>query len=433
MKSLAKAAFAALAICAGLASAADPVAPGKYVITAREDAVLQARKGGPGPASGSYTGLPLLRDMDFRIRNDALDPDNMRYTLRLEPRGLGEGRAARLYNATEVRRSKDRDKLLFNRALLDRYLIAVDCLMWASLHRLNGELIAVLEDRIRVLEKMKDTEDFNISDLIEAEADLTKLRAQDLDVEKEQGVLEQRIAMQMGLADPTAFGGLDVSGLVSVDSIVAEVEKGLYVLDTGHVYLDYLKRNLDLAETRYKLEVAQGRQYLNHLSFSYDVGERIEEMNRRDDGKNYDLARAYAFEVGFRLPFLTDGRQDINRRKEDLLSEREDYAQQRREMEDIMRKDLRDIRSLVIQHRYLKAREGQVDGESSLKKYLQMAGADPLAMLSIKAANLRNRLKQEEVRFGIILNWIKVLDAAGQLSEEPLRNYLAAGAPELPR
>ena len=218
-----------------------------------------------------------------------------------------------------------------------------------------------------------------------------------------------------------------------MDSIVAEVDKGAFVLDTGHVYLQYLKQNLALAESRYRMEKAQGRQYFSFLEFSYDVGERLNEMQRRDDGKNYDLARAYGLEVGFRLPNLTDGKQDLNRFKEDLLSEKEDYAQRRRELEDIMRKDLLDIRSLVIQHRYLTARESQVDAESSLKKYLQMAGVDPLALLAIKAGNLKNRSKLEEVRYGIIQNWIKVLDAAGRLSSEPLRNYLAAGAPELPR
>ena len=82
------------------------------------------------------------------------------------------------------------------------------------------------------------------------------------------------------------------------------------------------------------------------------------------------------------------------------------------------------------QYRYLRARETQVDAQASLKKYMQMTGVDPLALLTIKAGELKNRIKIEEVRYGILRNWIKVLDASGRLAREPYRNYLAAGSPE---
>jgi hypothetical protein len=80
----------------------------------------------------------------------------------------------------------------------------------------------------------------------------------------------------------------------------------------------------------------------------------------------------------------------------------------------------------VEQYRYLKARENEVDAQASLKKYLQMSGVDPLSLLDIKAAELRNRIKIQEVKYGILRNWIRVLDASGRLSREPLRNWLAA-------
>lgn len=430
MLAAALAALAALGAARAARAEGSPVAA--YLLTARKDAMVEARKGGAGPASGTYMGLPFIKDMELRVRNEAWDPSYMRYTLRLRPRGFGEGRASKSLNQAELMRSRQRDLLLLDRALLTRYLFAVDCLMYTSLHRLNEELIAVLEDKIRVLEKLKSTEDFDLADLIDAESDLTKLKSQDLEMQKELGGLQQQIGLQLagGKAgsDP-GFSFFDTTGLVSPDSIIAEVEKGIYVLDTNHVYLRYLKQNLALAESRYQLEKAQGREYLSFLSFGYDMGERNDELERRSEDKDYDLNKAYSVEVGFRLPFLTDGSLDLNHRKEDLLSEREDYAERRQELEDVMRKDLKDIRSLVVQYRYLRGRENEVDGQASLKKYMQMSGVDPLALLAIKAANLKNRLKLEEVRYGIIRNWIKVLDAAGQLSREPLRNHLAAGSP----
>jgi outer membrane protein TolC len=197
-------------------------------------------------------------------------------------------------------------------------------------------------------------------------------------------------------------------------------------MDTGHVYLDYLKQGLALAEGRYAMEKAAGNRYLSFVSVSYDVGERLDEMRRRDDGKDYDLANAYILEAGFRLPFMTEGNAEINRRRAQLRDEKEDYRQSRAELEQSMRKDIKDIAVLVEQYRYLKARENEVDAQASLKKYLQMSGVDPLSLLSIKAAELRNRIKIQEVKYGILRNWIRVLDASGRLSREPLRNWLAA-------
>ena len=410
---------------------AAPVRLDRYLLTAQSDAVLLSRRADGDLAFGSYPGLPLIRDLEFRVRNDALDPANMRYTLRVEPRGFGEGPAARRYGEVEVRRSRQRDKVLRNRALLERYLVAVDILMWRSIHSLNQELFSVLEDRIRVLDKLKATQDFDLADLVEAEADLTKLRAQDLDVQREQGVLEQQAVLHLGWADDAAFPGFDVDGLAAAEDIIAEVEQGGYGLDTGHVYLEFLRQGLAMAESRYRMEQAEGRQYLSHLSFSYDVGQRLDELDRRRDEKDYDLDRAYILEAGFRLPFLTTGNQELNRRKEQLLAEKEDYRQRRKEMEEIMRKDILDIRALVIQYRYLRARETEVDAQASIKKYLQMTGVNPMVLLSIKAGDLRNRIKIEEVRYGIMRNWIKVLDASGRLSREPYRNWLAAGRPEM--
>jgi hypothetical protein len=406
---------------------ADPAPMSRYLATARMEASLRARTGDRALEFTKWPGLPYVRDMEFRLRNDALDPDNLRYTLRIDPLGFGEWSASRRANRAEVARSQLRDRLLLNRALADRYLLAVDYRLGLDVRGLNAELFAVLKDRITVLEKRKATTDFDLADLIEAESELTKVRSQDLDTRRDLAVLEQRAAFQLsGGASDSGFAGLDTAGWVDVETVIAEVERNGPAMDTGHVYLEYLKQGLALAEGRYAMEKAAGNRYLSFLSVSYDVGERLDEMRRRDDGKDYDLANAYILEAGFRLPFMTEGNAEINRRRAQLRDEKEDYRQSRAELEQSMRKDIKDIAVLVEQYRYLKARENEVDAQASLKKYLQMSGVDPLSLLSIKAAELRNRIKIQEVKYGILRNWIRVLDASGRLSREPLRNWLAA-------
>ena len=38
---------------------------------------------------GSYDGIPMIEDMELRLRNEAFDINRLRYTLRIQPRGFG--------------------------------------------------------------------------------------------------------------------------------------------------------------------------------------------------------------------------------------------------------------------------------------------------------------------------------------------------------
>jgi hypothetical protein len=395
-----------------------------YLRTAKADGVLKARQPDREFETGRYSGIPFIRDLELSVRNDGFDWAGQRYTLKVEPRGFGEGRASARFDDAQVRQSEKRNRLLLNRALVDRYFLVIDLLMKQEMKRLNSEMISVSLDRIKVLESRKNGEDFDLSNLIDAELDLTKLRTADNDLGKEISVLQHRIGSALGAVP---FSGFDTLGMVSLDAIITLVEKGGFAVDTGHVYLQYLKLGLTVAENRYRLEKAESRQYLSSLSFGYDVGERTEEAERRRSGKDYDLGRAYILEASFRIPNLTTSSRELNRRKLDFLSEKEDYEQNKRELADIMEKDIEDILFLVSQYRYLTARESEVDAQSSLKKYLQLTGVDPLVLLSIKNGQLKNAFKLQEVKYGIILNYIKVMDATGRLGQAPLRNFLSAG------
>ncbi|MEO7955820.1 MAG: hypothetical protein ABIW76_03945, partial [Fibrobacteria bacterium] len=341
---------------------------------------------------------------------------------RVEPRGFGESGASRRFNGALMKQSGQRNRMLLNRALVDRYFTVIDLLTKKERQRLYQEMISVTEDRILVLDKRKTAENFNFNSLIEAEIDLSKLKSRNLDAMKEIKILEDRI----GAFLKGPFASFDTADFISVDSIIPLAQKGLFVLDTNHVYLDYLELGLDLAESRYRMEKAKSRRFLSYLEFSYDVGDRLEEQARRDLGRDYALGKAYIFEAGFRLPGLTDGNLDLNRRKQELLAEKEDFIQKKRELRNVMEKDIQDIFSLIEQYRYLKTRETEVDAKASLKRYLQLSGADPLVLLSLKASNLRNSIELEEVKSGLLFNYIKVMDATGQISRAPIRNLLSA-------
>jgi hypothetical protein len=398
------------------------VSIGDYLATSLQDARLQSRQAGDEYRFGSSGGIPWIRDIEFKIRNEAFDVARQRYTLDFLTKGFGEEAATKQYADAQIRQSSQREKVLLNRALLDRYQVVLELQLRKTADSLYSSMIAVYEDRIRVLDGRKFSEDFDLNQLVEAESELTKLRTQYIDAKKDMEVLELRIASHFPAGH---YSGLSVDDMVDIETVISEVEKSAYQVDSNHVYLTYLDQGLKLAEARFHLEQSESRQFLKSLSFAYDMGERLDEVERRKDGKSYDLSKAYILEATFKIPGLSSKNVELNRRKRDFLAEKEDVDESRRELYETMDKDIRDIKALVTQYRYLMARDTEVDAQASLKKYLQMPGVDPLILLSIKSGSLKNSLKIQEVKFGILQNYIRVMDATGRLSQNPWKNFLS--------
>lgn len=417
-----KSAFTCLTAILPLAVNAQVTAIKNFLLTAQKDYAVVAQQGNASVLKSSSFSLPLLNDIQFDIRNRAYQFDKQRYTLQVEPRGFGETRASKNYYTSQVGLAEKEIQLCLNDALKLRYTYIIDLLERQAMQRAYGEMTAVYEDRIKVLEKTTYSSDFDLSAIITAEEELTKLKAQDIEEQKEILVLKREIARYL---NDTAFTEFDTAGLIAVETIGERVAQVPQEIDTNNVYLNTYRNRFETAEKRYRLEMAQSRRYITSLSFSYDHGSMLDELERRKDDKDFDLNNAYILQIGFRIPYLTTDKREIGRRNVDFLSNRESYEQLKRDLAYRMSKDRDDIQALITQYRYLKARENEVDAQASLKKYLQMSGVDPLMLLSIKEVILKNALKKEKTRFAIIRNYLRVLDVTGQLSQSPLRNHLS--------
>ena len=175
------------------------------------------------------------------------------------------------------------------------------------------------------------------------------------------------------------------------------------------------------------MEKAQSHKFFDALSFLYDNGDRVDEYNRKYQGKDYNLNKAFAVELSFRIPNLTLASHQLNKYKADLLSEAENYEQIKDELGEKVRKDLADLNQLIAQYRYLSARINEVDAEASLKKFLQIEGIDPLVLLDIKENILKTQIDMTWIKHGILRNYLYVIDNAGLLQpgryQLPLRKH----------
>ena len=402
----------------------------RFILSSTVDSQLIAQKThAPVVRKHSFT-MPLISDAEIRLRKgdyfNTLPEDvaGLRYTLRLKPRGAGETRALKSFqNAQEVY-EEQRTGTTFNEQVIRRYLMVIDLLEQKMVEQSYEDLVTLYEDRIKVMDQLKNSTDFDLNDLIKAEKDLSKVMVDQIEEEQEVTVMCDEIGTMIG---DSSFDGFGDSGLVQVSGIKAHIDSTEFVLDESNLTLQYLKSRFELAECRYRLEMAENRNIVSFFEFSYDHPNMVKELDKKErNDKLGDLRNAFNFEVGIKIPGVSADRQNIARRQIQFLKDREEYQQLRRELQAKMKKDESDIRALIREYEFLTARETEVDAEASLKKYMQMSGVDPLVLLSIKESLIKNGVEKASIYFSILRNFIYVLDVTGQLSHKPLRNFLSA-------
>jgi hypothetical protein len=404
-------------------SAAEGITVKKLLATATTTRAVSMQRDQASALKNTWAGLPLIQDFEARVRNDAFLQEQFQFNFRVTPNGLGEGFAQRRLYRSEKNLVEQNVQVQIHNALLDRYSAMVEFLSSQTLSSIYAELETVLEDRVKVLQKSTYTTDFDLQNVIQAENDLTKAKD-----DYTQAVVTQRTYLWKirQLLSDTGFVGFDTSGIVTVEAISERVRNSSIGSDSENVHLNNLRLKALVSESEFKVEKAKTRRYISQLSFTYDYGAYMDEIDKKLRYKGYDLNARYGVQVGVKLPFLSFDGRDAALRKARSIGDKADYAVTKQELIYKIERDIKDIEALITNYRFLMARQTEVNAQGSLQKYLKMSGVDPLMALSIKQGLLQNQLRIEKVRSDIFRNYIQILDETGQLSRLPLINYLSA-------
>ena len=410
--------------CTGFAAAAPKSLLGRFLASSLDDSLILARQGHVELLKKTPSSIPLIGDAEFRVKNRAFDFSAQRYTLKLSPRGFGETKALRDYKRAQINYEETLSRYDLNELLLKRYVFFIDILERKSLSNGYRELIPVYEDRIKVMEQLKASTDFDLTVLISTEKDLAKMISENIEEMQEVTTANRYIWAILG---DTLAGGIDTAGLISVAAVNKIIENMTFSLDETNIYLKNVKSEFDFSEKRYNVELARNRNIISFFDFSFDFGAYNDETMRYREGKSYDQNLAYVMDIGIKLPFISGSREDIVRRKIDFLNDKEESIRLHNELIAKLHKDQADMQAYVERYALLTARETETDAAASLKKYQQLSGANPLVLLEIKEDLIKNRMEKEKIHFSILRNFIYLLDGTGQLIREPVVNFLSAG------
>ncbi len=181
----------AFALLTGTVNGASPTTMARFILSSTADSQLIAqRTHAPTVRKYSFT-MPVIADAEFRLRKgdyfNTLPEDiaGVRYGLRLKPRGAGETRALKSYHNAQVVFEEELTGTMFNKQVTDRYLTVINLLERAMIVRSYKELITLYEDRIKVMDQLKTSTDFDLNDLIKAEKELSKLTVDQMEEEQE--------------------------------------------------------------------------------------------------------------------------------------------------------------------------------------------------------------------------------------------------------
>jgi hypothetical protein len=380
---------------------------------------------------GGYAGTPYVRDLEFKIRNEAFDVGRQRYTVQVSPKGLGEEGASRRALGTLSDRNEGTYESLRNRALKDRYGIVLDHVTGSSLAALYDGLAALEDERIRVLERQSVTDAFDLGDILRAEASQTRHRER---AEEARAMAVQALARARALGGDSSMAGFDTTSLVSAVSVLSRLDDlealGAFhatdgIPDSDNVHLRGARDDAATADAQYRLALSETRRFISFVEFGYDNGNRRNEIEDRDRGREYDLDRAYMVEVGFRLPWLGTDRSGVVRRLAERTNRQAELRRDREEIAADLREEIRTLRALGARYSALVARDFELDIPARLRRYAALGSADPLVILTLRQAQWENVLRREEVRFEILRRYIDAADLAGEVARRPARNLLS--------
>lgn len=356
------------------------------------------------------SSTPYIDRLEFRTKTDEFDLDKQQYSLRFSPKGLGETYYTREVNKLENASYITEEMNYYNNALKQRYTLVLDYLETQMLISLNNDLTVICEDRIMVLKKQSTASiSFDISDLIAAEEELTGLRLELVEFENNITGLTNQIAVAANSQVPIGF---DKSSLMDISSIEKEINEFIFEADANNIKLLDQKNKMDLANSKYKLEQAQNRNYLSYVEVTYD----------RD---NYDEPKkAYSLELAIKLPFIHPDRDEVNMKKMSYLEEMLQYTEEKEALYEKKLSQTLSINRLIKQYALLASNKENSNAEVSYRAYLQMEGIDPLNLLKIKESIIKSDIQLIKTEYNIRHRFIEIMDIMGKLFQKPFKNYL---------
>ena len=380
-----------------------------FLKSIQNDVDIQYQKSKIQVLKNASMNTPFVNEVEFRTKSDEFDLQKQRYSVRVSPNGWEEAEYGKKTYYSRLKFVDAEYETITNRALKKRYNLIVDLLFKKSIFEMSKKLMVIYEDKLNVLRQSKENLDFAADKLIDAEDKYLKLQLQLINLENDINEYEEEIKYLAHLNESFTFSN---KNLVDIEFISNFLKDFNPILNIDHIHLKKSQLSVELANSRYKLEIAENRDFISFFEASYT------------NNKNGLIKEMIGINFGIRLPYITRKNLDINRRKLTYLKEKNDYDSILRKVPKKVKTLSMDLQRLVDQHKILSAKTKESNAESYFKKFLEVDGVSPLILLKLKESMLNSEMLILKINHRVLERYIMLLDISGKLLEKPLKNYL---------
>jgi hypothetical protein len=358
----------------------------------------------------SSSNTPYINEVEFRMQIDQFRDSKQKYTVRLNMNGWGESaQGTKVYDASLKYNETERD-IILNESLKERYMDVISYAFFEMQFESLKSLMRVYNDRVEVLKQSVGTLQFDAVKLIETERQLLDLQLDLINIKNNKAVIEEKIRLFFPSESDDVLLIKEMLDIYAIQENVNQlkesfVEKNVHIMHRLYKY--------QMAEAKYILEKVENNTYLSFFEAALD-------MDKKDK-----FEKAFSIEFGVTIPVVNPNRLDINRRKLNSLKAKSDWMKVKKDIQETFNAFSNRIKRLTSQYELISLQKKKSRTEETFDIFRQMDGANPLTLLKLKESMLKNEITMQKIQHQIYETYIKLLDCSGELSSQPLVNYLS--------
>jgi hypothetical protein len=383
------------------------ITPGEFLSSANEDMEVRSLDQRIDFLRAMPFRLAPIQRLEFRTRNNQLDPDRQDYALRITPTNPWEARSNNQYFEEYERSLRLERDLALKRALRSRYELLVETAY-------ENDRIALQEGRVSLAGKLvnlqstrQSSRDFDMDDLLEARMDVVELQLEldELRLERNQRGAEIASVFPSAAGKDIGWSFREMILPSAVSFQIDSLKEGS--LTGGEVA--YRESRVSLASK--DAAVQKSNMNLGFLQAQY-------EPYRKEQGRE-----PWSLSLGVVIPVFNPNKGDVAERRLDEMEAQYELEEAIALRESQRAQRAEHLRNLIEQYTRLEGRQAELESGDLRKSMYSGAEANPVLPLRyqqslIKLYGMKLRLHRQ-----ILLTYVGLLDEADVLHLSGV-NYL---------
>ncbi len=347
-----------------------------------------------------------IEKAELKFDRGELNKNDVKYGLRVYPRGYTEHKTTRRYQEAIEKNEKSAQGEALSKLLASRYDLLSRIVLLKEKKKISDELTNVSRKASKALSYAAQKDRAELKSYLKTKADLEKVDVKIADVERDYKNLQTELK-ELSFGNVENFETSDVN---EMDDIRKHLETSLSKQDSPTLSTKVAEFDLQKLRAGMDYERAKDDKWFDHI-----------EVSMKDDQKE----KVYGVEVSFNLPFA--GAPDLSR----IDKESRELREKAKVLETLQtsgreyKNALAELTTLLDLHKSLKASQAKMNISQMKKASAAISSQDPLLSLELQKSWYESREHILDVEFRIRSLYILFLHESSTLADAPDVNYFS--------